>query len=273
MAENPFGSSAEEIFSTILQFAPQLADLGTELGREQFPRQAQLALDIQREFTPQQLALALEQQRRFQPQFQDLQTQLRRAERESDVADVLALAPQVRAATEAGASPEAQRIRSILADQITENLIAGEQLTPEQQRATEQSLRSAQEARGLGRGAGSANREAVQLSLQGRRLGQQRRAEASQFAAQEAARSQNPFAVVGGTRAPTAQAAGQSAFQQRAGFPTLVGQTPPGIQESLGAIGGVLNLNQIQQNAAQQGFENQMRQRAAALAQQNLLNL
>jgi len=199
------GGQAANIYEQLAEYGPKLAQQEYEAQQKYAPLLAQLGLDIQRDVLPQQLALDLGLAREYQPQFQSLQEQLRSADISAQLGDVSRLAPQLQGIRQAAETPEATAIRKTLADQILAEIQAGESLTDEQLRGVEQGVRSGQQARGLGFGQGSANREAVARSLEGRRLGLQRRAEAQSFLGQESQQQIDPFLAIAG-RPATAQA-------------------------------------------------------------------
>lgn len=149
------------------------------------PQLAQAQFDEQSQFLPQQSQLALDVGRQFDPQFQDLQNQLRSQGRQGNIDDIRNLSPQLLALRSSQESPQVTEMRNLLQGQILNDLRAGERLTPSQQRAVQQSSRSADVARGTGTGAGSSNREAVRSSLEGRRLLQERQRAASSFVQSE----------------------------------------------------------------------------------------
>ena len=200
------GDTGQSLLAQLAEFGPQLAQQEFEAQERFGPLLAQLGVDIQRDILPQQLALDLELAQRFQPQFQTLQQQLRGEDIAAQLADVERLAPQLEEIRRAAESPGVTALRENLQQQLLTELEAGEALTPEQRRNVEQSVRSAQVARGLGRGQGSANREAVARALEGRRVAQERRAQAAGFLAQESRQQFDPFLTIAG-RPATAQAA------------------------------------------------------------------
>ena len=161
-----YNFNPSEAYNNVLEFGPQLA---------------QAQFDEQSKFLPQQSQLALDVGKQFDPQFQDLMNQLRTQGRQGNIDDIRNLSPQLQALRSSQEDPQVTEMRNLLQGQILGNLRAGESLTPSQQRAVQQSSRSADVARGTGTGAGSANREAVRSSLEGRRLLQERQNAASSF--------------------------------------------------------------------------------------------
>ena len=119
---------------------------------------------------------------------------------------IAALAPQMQAIIESTQSPEAAQLRQLLNQQALTGLGAGEGLTGEQRRLTEQELRGSEVARGIAGGTGSANREAVEKALEGRRLAQERQAFAEQRLASERGLLADPYAIYQNLQAPVGQA-------------------------------------------------------------------
>ena len=115
------------------------------------------------------------------------------AERAGIFDQIEELSPRLQGIRRAGEDPAVTAIRELLGQQVLTGLEAGTDLTDEESRLAEQSIRSAQGARGLLGGRGGAAVEAVERALRGIRRGRERRAEASQFLAHEAAASPDPF--------------------------------------------------------------------------------
>jgi len=256
------GTSARELLSVINQLGPDLAR--TELGslQELLPQQAQLGLDLQRQFLPQQFGLDLSLAQQFQPQFQQLAQGLRSQDIEAQLADLAQFTPQLSAIREASEGADVTAIRNALTQQILGDIQAGETLTPAQARSVEQSQRTAEIARGLGTGTGSANREAVQKALEGRRLGAERRGAASAFLAQESADRPSPFSVIQG--APlTATAAGQSAFQSPGRRPDIAGNIISPIASASNLTGLADQLRQQDLASKQFGLQFELAQAQA----------
>lgn len=170
------------LISDALGFMPSIANMSTQLGKN---------------VNPQQYSVELANQAKYLPLFQQMMQDSLAAGRTGDIADVLRLAPAVAAAQKAGERKDVSAIRDLLGKQIFTNLAAGERLTPEQQRMTEQATRSSMMARGSqGMGGGDIMRESVAKALEGQGLASSRRAEARSMLTSEDARAADPFSVV-----------------------------------------------------------------------------
>ena len=101
----------------------------------------------------------------------------RAASRTGDIADISRLGPQARAAIQ-GFAPDQTRIADILAANATSGLMAGSQLTPEQQRMAQQQSRMASSARGIAQSPNAAFQEALRSQMAGAGLQQQRQQQA-----------------------------------------------------------------------------------------------
>ena len=171
------------------------------------------------------------------------------------------LAPQMQQIMESVQSPEAQQLRQMLNQQAIGGLGAGEQLTDEQRRASEQALRGGEVSRGIGMGQGSANREAVSKALEGRRLQQERQQFAEQRLASERGLLSDPYAIYNNLQGTTSQALGA--------YSGLLGQ----YQNPLGGAQSALSAGQQQQgaqyqSALQQNQAGMLSQLAPLLTQQ-----
>jgi len=152
-----------------------------ELAPEKYAAEAQFApkyqalqLDLVRQATPELLKLYKEQ---IAPTMGEVEAAARSRSRAGDIADIARLGPQAREAIR-GASPEQARIADILAANATSNLLAGGQLTPEQQRMAQQQARIASTARGMAQGPQAAFQEALRSQMVGAGLQQQRQQQA-----------------------------------------------------------------------------------------------
>jgi len=220
-----FGETTRQALQAQLEFAPRIAQQQFEEQTEYLPKQAQLALQLQRAYGPQQARVQLDQLREFLPQFQEVEEAGISRSREADLADALALAPQLRQIQEAGEDPRVTAIRGQLTGQIADELAAGTRLTPQQAREVEQGLRSSEISRGIGMGQGSANREAVAKALEGQRLLSERQDKAGGLLQLTAGTTPDPFVAALG-RPATALGLGQQQFQSGLSQPTQTGQIP-----------------------------------------------
>lgn len=142
------------------------------------------------QFAPQYQALQLGLLKSAMPQLLDVYSQAaprmgqiesasRSASRAGDIADISNLGPQARAAIRATNPDQAAMIDRLTA-QANSGLAAGSNLTPEQQNAATQQVRSGLAARGLATQPSGAMQEAVRSQLAGAGLQQQRQQQAMQ---------------------------------------------------------------------------------------------
>jgi hypothetical protein len=174
---------------------------------------------------------------RYQPQYAAIFRDLTSRERTANLDDVQRLAPRLQGIRDAGDRADVRTMRDRLYASVLGELEMGEALTPEQERAAVQGVRSAQAARGLGRGQSDANLEAVQRALSGRALGDRRKAAASAVLATEAAQSPNPFDIILGN--PPSNAANVAANQSNSGNQAL---TPSALAQTFFSS---VNANQM----------------------------
>lgn len=144
------------------------------------------------------------------------------SERERVIQDILGFAPRVQDIRRAAEPPEVSAIRDLLGSQIRGELEMGTEFTPEEERLAEQSIRSAQAARGLLRGRSGARKEAVKKTLEGLRLRDIRQGKASAFLSAEGVRTPSPVlpAGIGTPSVAIGAQAGQSPFSVA---PTVLG--------------------------------------------------
>ena len=211
------GKNSEEAYKLLLKYGPQLAR-----------SDAMSNLALQRDITPQQLALDLAQAKEFQPQFQELTQDLQTTERTRNLSDIEGLLPALQRIQQGQLDPNSAEMKALLGSQILGDLRQGENLTREQARGAEQGARTAESARGLS-GRGSANREAVQKALTGRKLKAERQGAAGGFLAQQASERIDPFLAITGTPS-TALTSGQRAV-------TAPGTLPAGTSASASQLG------------------------------------
>lgn len=133
---------------------------------------------------------------KYQPLYAQLARDEASKDRTSDLGDVTRLMPELRGIYDANMRPEEKQLRDLLFSQITGELQAGSALTPELSRDVEQGLRSAEFARGIGGGQGSANRESVRKALEGLDLLNSRQEKAKSLISMEAATKPDPFAAI-----------------------------------------------------------------------------
>jgi len=218
----------------------ELADVDTQI--QLAARLAPQLLELQQEYAPQYNRQMLELERELGPQWSEVQ----RAARERELADAAALAPLLASAED----PQTARLRAQLGQQLEQELTAGAALDPELRREVEQSIRSAQSARGMSRGAGPANAEALFAGQAALQLRQQRQAAADQFLKTQAATTVNPLSFV----------TGRQQTQQAQPYTVPMPQTYTGVGSILGQ--GMQQHAQHQQalyNASQLDAMNQPR--------------
>jgi hypothetical protein len=180
---------------------------GTDVSRdsiEQYllnnPRLAQQAWELTQQYMPQYAALARAEATK---------------DRGADLGDVLSMMPQVKSIFEQNQRPEERAMRDLLFKQISGELEAGSNLTPELERQVGQYQRSAENARGSLAGGGAVNRESVAKALEGLNLLNQRQEKSKSLLSMEATQKPDPFmAVLGRPSASTNLAAQQSSNAQ-----------------------------------------------------------
>lgn len=169
----PQRNYAQETSDTLrsqIELAPQKYAAEAEFA----PKYQALNIDLLKKATPELLAIYREQ---IAPTMGEVEAASRAKSRAGDIADIARLGPQAREAIR-GASPEQARIADILAANATSNLLAGGQLTPEQQRMAQQQARIASSARGMAQGPQAAFQEALRSQMVGAGLQQQRQQQA-----------------------------------------------------------------------------------------------
>ena len=158
------------------------------------------AYDLLLEYAPQLAEQELALQEKNQPRTEAL----RASDRTADISDVQSLLSRLQAIQRDQLTPEEQQLKDLLSGQITSDLALGQTLSPEQARVAEQAARTAEGARGISAGRGSANREAVRKALEGRKLQTERQGAASSYLAQSAAERFDPFQAILGRPATAA---------------------------------------------------------------------
>lgn len=161
----------------------------------------------------------------YQPQYAALMQRILSGARDSDLADIKRLAPSLQGIRNAAERPDVVSARDTLYKQIADELAMGEKLTADQSRSVEQSVRSAQAARGLGTGTADANIESVKRALQGQALAGQRRNAAASMLSMEASQAPDPFSIILGLGGQTVgTAANQATTGASALTPATMGQ-------------------------------------------------
>jgi len=193
----------------------EMADLDTQIDLAR--RLAPQLLEMQRDYAPQYNRQMIELERELGPEWSALQGEQRRREAEQ----AAAIAPALRSAEDA----QTAAIRAQLGQQIEQELAAGASLDPDLQRELEQSIRGAQSARGMTRGAGPANAEALVKGEAALNLRRQRQQAANQFLHTQAATTVNPLSFVTGRQGQTqAQPYSAPMPQQYTGIGSVLGQ-------------------------------------------------
>jgi len=129
------------------------------------------------------------------------------AQRTGDIADVSRLAGPARAALRS-AQPEAASLLDLLTAQSTQEVKAGSGMDPGMQREVEQSVRSAQGARGFGYGNNDVTQEVVTRGSAGQALLRQRQAQAARVLGLNQGFYGDPFqAIIGRSSGVNAGAA------------------------------------------------------------------
>lgn len=169
-APRNYAQETADTLRTQLELAPQKYAAEAQFA----PKYQALQIDLLRQATPELLAIYKEQ---IAPTMGEVEAAARARSRAGDIADIARLGPQAREAIR-GAAPEQARIADILAQNATSGLLAGTQLTPEQQRQAQQQARIASTARGMAQGPNAALQEALRSQLMGAGIQQQRQQQA-----------------------------------------------------------------------------------------------
>jgi hypothetical protein len=119
-------------------------------------------------------------------------------ERANELANITALSPAFQEAVAAGADPESERMRNVLAQQIFGDLSAGAGMTPELTREVQQGVRQGQSARGMTRGTAPIAEEAFARGSRGLQLKQMRQQAAQDFMKTTAATRPDAFQFITG---------------------------------------------------------------------------
>jgi len=196
---------ASELLATMKaqkQIAPKLYELEAKYQ----PMYANLYMSTLRQQAGNQAGYAGQQQA--------LYNQLMNRQRQQEMATLANVAPGY-IQQYLSAMPGVGDINSQLVAQAQEGLAAGRSLTPEEERAAQQSARAAYAARGVGLGDQAALAEVLNRYQFADQREAQRRAFAQQAMAQSAALSQPALArVLGAETAPLAYGVSQQALQQ-----------------------------------------------------------
>jgi hypothetical protein len=169
-APRNYAQETADTLRTQLQLAPERYAAEAQFA----PKYQALQMDLLNQATPELLRL-YEQQ--IAPAMGRTEAASRAASRAGDIADISRLGPQARAAIQ-GFAPDQTRIADILAANATSGLLAGSQLTPEQQRMAQQQSRMASSARGIAQSPNAAFQEALRSQMVGAGLQQQRQQQA-----------------------------------------------------------------------------------------------
>ena len=242
--------SYASMFANYLKYGPQMAEMDWQQTSKYLPLQAALQLQLAGEYLPQQNQLELDLANRFQPQYTDLYGRLRNQDRGMDLDNIEALTPQLDTIRRLSEGGTMSGMRDTLQQQIFDDLQRGEKLGTEQRRQSEEYFRSGEFARGLGTGGGSAAREAIVQSLEGRKLASERQAKAQSVMSQDAQERYDPFMAIGG-RPSTAMGMGAASYNSPRSQPTYAGNTPNG----LGYVGQMAGLAQNQQSINNQASQ------------------
>ena len=165
-----YAQETADTLRTQLELAPQKYAAEAQFA----PKYQALQIDLLRQATPELLQLYKEQ---IAPTMGEVEAAARSRSRAGDITDIARLGPQAREAIR-GAAPEQAQIADILARNATSGLLAGSQLTPEQQRMAQQQARMASSARGIAQSPNAAFQEALRSQMVGAGLQQQRQQQA-----------------------------------------------------------------------------------------------
>lgn len=251
------GSTMGDVYSSLLQYGPQLAAMDWSNQSTYIPQQIALATRLAGRYLPQQSQIALNNMSQFAPQYQNLVQGLIENSRDSDMAQALGYVPALQALQQQVEGPTATAMRSLLGSQILGDLQMGTQLTPADVRQVEQGLRSSEAARGISSGSASANREAVAKALQGRSLQQQRQNQAFNYLSQNKQAQYDPFETILNRNTPSATAAMTLAGQPMQ-TPTAIGTTPDVLNAGMNLAGMGQSAQQLGYGAAQDALGTQL---------------
>ena len=162
--------------STQLELAQRYTPSVMALEKELAPAYNQQQIDLERQIGPERFALQEEQ-------------------RAAEAAMIGRLAPQLQ---EAVSDPTTEAIRAELGKQVQGELELGATLDPSLRREVSQGVRAGQSARGMTRGEGAVNTEALYRGLRAEQLKRNRQQAATQFLTTQAATRFDPFMAVTG---------------------------------------------------------------------------
>lgn len=249
-----------DIVRAIIENAPQLAKVEYENLARYAPLQAELAYQIMQRYLPQELAALARIQREALPQFLENEMEALRTARHALVSDAQALAPRL-------ANLQAQYLGSDWSSAMDRliagarsDLEAGSTLSPDQQRAVEQSIRAGLGARGIGQNAMGAAMDAVARVAAGEQLRAERQRRAIEAMSTYQQAKYDPMKVAASVDTPMTY---QGTFTG-ARAPTLIGNPITGISAAMDASQMAMNsamgrsqaLNAYNQAAA--NFANQL---------------
>jgi len=169
-APRNYAQETADTLRTQLQLAPEKYAAEAQFA----PKYQALQLDLLRQATPELLKMYKEQ---IAPTMGEVEAAARSRSRAGDIADIAMLGPQARAAIQ-GFAPEQTQIADILARNATSSLLAGSQLTPEQQRMAQQQARMASSARGIAQSPNAQLQEALRSQMVASGIQQQRQQQA-----------------------------------------------------------------------------------------------
>jgi hypothetical protein len=136
--------------------------------------------------------------KKYTPEYAAVTRGLESEERKQVLEDISKYAPIVTSAAKKAEDPRVTALRDLLLQQVYGELSMGTQMTPEQSLEVNESIRSAQMARGLGYGQGAANRESVARAIEGLKLLESRQSKASGLITQEKSYQPDVFSIIGG---------------------------------------------------------------------------
>lgn len=246
----------DAMFQSVLQYSPELAAQSWEEISTYYPEQMQLAWQMANKYLPKQYGLQYDLSNQYMPLYNELLLGMDETARTREMENVRDIYAPMIEPTMAATDPSAMAMKDELEKSIMEELMMGPALTPVQNSQAQQATRAAEVSRGTEQGSPSSAREAVDITLQGIDLQNQRQAEAQNYLGFNAGITPDPWSVSRGSPTQTANAANMTA-----GAPMTVPNMPSGQAGAMQTAGLGTNMYGAQANsqlaAANMAFANQ----------------
>ena len=241
MMQQGMGSLGDTQFQQTSQYANLYANLYNQLRDT---------------YSDAELQDALGQFQQFAPQYQAAQQDMISQNRQDNLSDVASLAGLMRQGDEAATDPRVRALRDQMLKQAESDLSAGGNMSADQQRRSNEAIRSSLGARGIGQGASGAGRESLANLVQGDSLRRERQGFAQGVIDSESAKQRDPFATILGSPNQSASF-GSNVYQQSAFAPSTQGVPD--------FFGQAFNLGGMAQGQQQYSQDTRMQQLAIAL--------